>query len=200
MQTPSCSQCKRARRNCYGYRTDTDTIFRSQNKNKIKVEQQRPPKYVEMPNVRPVLDTSSWNMTMYPSIPSSHTAAPIPWESGSLEDQASTFFFETYWKSAGEQDTLVFFRELYKHKEYKPAVNNAIVALGLLGIAAQWHLADLFVTANNRYNLALRLIIPALEDPLAASKDETLATIMLLAIYEVSTPTVQRRFAELNIL
>jgi hypothetical protein len=67
-------------------------------------------------------------------------------------------------------------------------VEDAIIALGLAGLANQRKTTKVMMTANFRYSRAVKRVSEILGSIEEARKDEVLIAVLLLALFEVSLP------------
>ena len=175
MQKPKCSQCRRASRNCWGYINASETMFRNENVKFMDLTRTAP---FEAP-----ITQESWCSTPY-SI--SHTLPP------SLEEQAKCFFFQNYVledcrASRGHFDYLP---GIYMNLKVQRFLEDAVVALGLAGLANLTKGAKVMLKANIRYTAAVRAVSSALGEVEQVTADQTLIAVMLLSLYEVILSTL----------
>lgn len=74
---------------------------------------------------------------------------------------------------------------MYNNEPVSSALNNAIIALGMVGLGNSRNYPQIMTTASQTYNTALRSINATLRDPEAAKSDSALVTVILLGLYEV---------------
>ena len=67
-------------------------------------------------------------------------------------------------------------------------LRQVVAAIGLAGLANFWKAPNIMAQANNAYLTALRLVNASLGNIEEAKSDQTVVTIMLLGLYEVSVP------------
>lgn len=113
--------------------------------------------------------------------PSSGIAVP-------LEHQALDFFFHHYAvnRSGPTANHPDCFTIIYARATGPGYLANLIKAVGLVSMAYQKKVPDLFHEANRAYSWALRDIRAALTDPIEVVSDQMLVAVMLLVLYEVS--------------
>lgn len=108
----------------------------------------------------------------------------------SIEEQAITYVFQNYVQEYNESENLCglfdFLPAIYRRLPADNILIDAIVALGLAGLANVQNLTAFMVTANLRYCKAVRRISGLLERIEEAKSDEVLVAVCLLALFEVS--------------
>ena len=122
---------------------------------------------------------------------------PLP----SLEDQASCFFFSSYvlnnWGVC--RTYFEYLPKLYDELPRDCALSSIIVALGIAGLSRFQHAPSLVRLSRAKYAVALRSVNMALQDPESAKRDQTLIAIMLLGVYEASSPILRHDYPQLTI-
>lgn len=74
---------------------------------------------------------------------------------------------------------------------HSPSLNYSLHALSLTRVGRITGHQDLIERGTSAYGIALRALRTALESPKYAGRDETLATCLILSIYEVSLALVE---------
>ena len=102
-------------------------------------------------------------------------------------DQAASFFFFTYDSKEAESLKSIFkyLPSLYVGCQ-DSAFSSIITALGLAGLSRHRNIPHMMSIATVKYETALRQIREDLQDPAAAKADETLVSVILLGLYEVT--------------
>lgn len=77
---------------------------------------------------------------------------------------------------------------MYLGANDQDAVIQAVTSVGLAGLAYRRGAPELLMKARRTYGRTLHLTSLSLECPERATEDQTLATTILLALYEVSSP------------
>lgn len=171
MQKPSCSQCNRAYRQCWGYIDPIASMFRNENSKFMDTHHPTPSGTLRS-------QTSSWSPTPYfvsfPLLPS-------------FDEQATCFFFQNYvlednCASRGHFDYLP---GIYRNSKVNKILEDAVVALGLAGLANRTKISEVMVKANIKYTAAVHAVSSVLGEMEQAKADQTLISVMLLSLYEV---------------
>jgi hypothetical protein len=198
---PSCSQCKRAGRTCTGYRDPTDLRFRDESQG-LRIKRQR-----QKESQKAASSTSSQSPTKVEHFSSSSKALTIPlsqvhalpkttpllFDLGtSAEEQATCFFFKNYvfqdYKFQSRCD-LQYLLNIYSSEEIGPALSESVVSLGMAGLSHFWRASSVMGHANAKYNSALQIVSSRLRNLEEAKTDQTLASVLLLGLYEVYPTT-----------
>ena len=120
--------------------------------------------------------------------------APVPTTviSSSLsispEDEAACYFFSnyTFYRSNLSKGFMEFLPSLYDSNSPRSPLWQIITSLGMAGLANFRNAPDMKVISTYKYASALREVNAMLRIPARATEDETLISILLLSIYEVS--------------
>ena len=192
---PSCTQCIRAGRVCTGYRDPLSLSFRDQSQkfsgNRLQRVSSEPdsmmidfelPRQTHAASELDLLDIDWFALT-----PPRALSVPI-------ESQAMCYFFRNYVCEESRPSTGYF--------DYLPSIigNNvavgsalidAVISLGMVGLSNAKHASEIMIPAKERYSLALQATNSSLRDEEHAKADQTLITVMLLGLYEVSSATKQ---------
>ena len=107
-----------------------------------------------------------------------------------LEDEATYYFFHNFASDdSGAKNSLNAYADvlptLYQQKSSFGTLPKIIDAIGLASISNIKHSPELMVAAGQEYAKALRAINASIQDPRKATKDETMAAVMLLGLFEV---------------
>jgi hypothetical protein len=108
--------------------------------------------------------------------------------STSAEDQALCFFFGNYVTGSDMLNTCgnyQYLSTIYASQPVGISLRQAVAAIGLAGLANFWRAPNIMVQANNTYCSALQLVNSGLTNIEEAKSDQTLASILLLGLYEV---------------
>ena len=119
----------------------------------------------------------------------------------SHEDQAKCFFFQNFvlednCSSRGHFDYLP---GIYRNIKIYTFLDDAVVALGLAGLANRTKVSKFMLKASVRYNAAVRAVSFALGEMEYVRSDQTLIAVMLLSLYEVRDKLLCHTFMELMI-
>ncbi|POS84826.1 hypothetical protein EPUL_004300 [Erysiphe pulchra] len=171
---PGCTQCKRANRECPGYRVEGELIFKHET---AKVELKC--------KVRKKISRSSTQETCLNrncsqrSFVSSYITDFI---SPTLEDRAVGLFISNFvnGKNGPSRGHMEFFDDLPKTE----ALLAAMKAVGYAVCAHRFNAPSIVQRACHQYGIALQLTNRALRNPVDVKKDSTLVGIIVLGIYE----------------
>jgi hypothetical protein len=104
-----------------------------------------------------------------------------------IEDHACGFFFRHYVLESQHGRTYNdYLPALYSRESSSYALHCAVTAVGTAGLACNRSSRSLRLQARKQYSLALSSTNAALRDPSLAVRDETLASILILGLYEES--------------
>jgi hypothetical protein len=105
----------------------------------------------------------------------------------SAQDQAPCFFFGHYVLEDSPVSNGYFdhLPKLYSNSPAGSALSNIVISLGMAGLSIDKAIPQIMTPARSKYAEALRTVGDALNDPREAKADQTLMTVMLLALYEV---------------
>ena len=105
-----------------------------------------------------------------------------------LEDQATYYFFYNFVSQdpASLQSYSHVMPTVYRQSSSFNALPNIIEAIGLAGVSNVKQAPQLMAAAGVKYAKALRAITASIQDSKEASTDQTLITVMLLGLFEVS--------------
>lgn len=131
------------------------------------------------------VDLSSSDALTSPSLVGSISSIEL---GTSVEDQATAFFFRNYVlkEEKYHSGNFQYLTEVYGRQEVGECLSDSVVALGMVGLSNFWKASSIMSTATAKYNSALRLVSSRLRDVDEAKSDQTLITVMLLGLYEVS--------------
>jgi Fungal specific transcription factor domain len=187
---PGCGQCRNARQECPGYRTEIDLLFRNESakiiqKYKDNSEPQTPR---EMPPKAPHAQCTSNDHTKktpdevdVTNKRSNHLGLTLQCLNQPVEDIATSFFLTSYIKGS--------------HFGYVPTLCNSAIpsnsilfpniqAAALATFSQELGRPDMMMIARQRYSLALKNTNNALQSVETAIRDETLASVLLLGLFE----------------
>jgi hypothetical protein len=107
--------------------------------------------------------------------------------SPSLEDQATCFFFHNYvfTELASPYDHFACLPILYSQAREMKALSGIMMSIGAAGISNISKDPDLMRAAQEIYSSTLQHTQSLLADSSQIQKDQTLLTVLLLALYEV---------------
>ncbi|KAF7888467.1 uncharacterized protein EAF02_003008 [Botrytis sinoallii] len=204
-----CTQCSNAGRECPGYRSQVDLIFREETKNVIKKAKVKHEK-VKQKRVELVSQNSTTSCSTTPSPYSSQGDSPCDIVKSSqfnqvisvnylnitpsIEDRATAFFLSNYvigdnGPTRGHLDHL---SDLYESDGIDDNLVAAVQAVGLAGYAHSAKAPHLINQARAQYAKSLQLTNTALQSPTTVKRDSTLLAILILGIFETITGCNQK--------
>lgn len=173
---PLCGQCIRAGRTCSGYRNLSELQFVNQTQNVIGKKRAR---------VSPSILNDGLVLSRAQSARSTPESYFIcPALSDSLDFQATCYFVRNYY-SKGFFDYLPDI--INSQGTVGSALMDAVISLGLAGIShTKGNNSSVIIAAKEKYNRAVSATNSALCTE-EAKADQTLITVMLLGLFEVSS-------------
>ncbi|KAF6233116.1 hypothetical protein HO173_008660 [Letharia columbiana] len=195
---PHCGQCRRAHRECPGYRAEQDAVFRNET-SKVVAKAQTGTKWeISMPvsPIRPIeltgdgdvrnlaIDFSAATVQMV-----ERTKVTIRTLSVPLEDEATYYFFHNF--VPADPASLTTYSDVlptvYRQDSSFNALPKIIEAIGLAGISNVKQAPELMVAAGQKYARVLRAITASIQNSKEVSTDQTLMAVMLLGLFETVT-------------
>ena len=195
---PTCNQCAKSRRTCPGYKDEFDLVFRNETKATERRARKANRKALEKlghdPNSPSGLDT----IFSPPLTDGSGSLSPvelvIPGLSVSIEQQASCHFVSNFvllpqqGTTRGFMEFLIPLLKADRGNEHLHHAFNAC-AMASLGNRANVRGGDMASKALGEYTQALSSTHKALQNPELAKADSTLASILMLGLFEVCSPS-----------
>lgn len=196
---PCCGQCRRAHRECPGYRDEQDAVFRNETskvvtkaqagiawENSKLLTQIIPTELIRDCNVRnvsnPTMDISAAPVQMVECSTIAMRGLSIP-----LEDEATYYFFHNF--VSEDPASIAAYSHVmptvYRQHSSFSALSKIIEAIGLAAISNLKQAPELMVAAGQKYARVLRAITASIQDSKEASTDQTLIAVMLLGLFEV---------------
>ncbi|OBT67350.1 hypothetical protein VE03_02998 [Pseudogymnoascus sp. 23342-1-I1] len=195
-----CTQCTNAKRVCPGYRAMGDVLFKDVTTNVI-----RKAKAGEVRAKQAVLRSTPQTST--PQTPSAtddddgdppQEGIEVISQASSLQsfslvptiDERATGLFVANYVYALNGHTrghLDYLTDVFKKNNLDEGLLSSMKAVGLAGFAHSTHSPYLIKNARYQYIKAIQHTNAALRDPIAAKKDATLLTIIILGIFESVT-------------
>jgi hypothetical protein len=113
----------------------------------------------------------------------------------SANEQATCFFFQNFvledpCDSRGQFDYLP---RMYQTSKVNKVLEEAVLALGLAGLANRTKASKVMIKANVKYTMAVHAVSSVLSEMEQAKADQTLIAVMLLSLYEVCN-VIRRSF------
>ena len=182
---PTCSRCAKAKRECLGYRDELDIVFRDQT--------QAIEKRFKVPDANSVV----FNCIIPEARSHPSPKRSLPYSlSQDTEQLALSFFFHKSIsiprQSEAAPGVLELLPSLFASTKPTSALSSATTALSFVAFATDPARKAFLPQARSKYGEAMVRVQDALQDPVAVRKDETLMTILLLRMLEVSL-FVERR-------
>ncbi|KAJ5121846.1 hypothetical protein N7448_002977 [Penicillium atrosanguineum] len=197
--SPACTQCMRARVDCPGYRDLLDLGFRDQSQEVIRKSQRITRKQQRtVPIVaRAAEDTTEDTAEDMIEDPVACTAAS-PFETGGLsprrgpaypvQELAKGYLFSHYMSGGPRGGHMSYLIPLINDPR-NSAVNAALNAVGLAALSNIRLAPQMMLKARREYTIALSQTNHALKDSIMSKRDDILAAVVLLGMFEVMTCT-----------
>ncbi|GIZ44051.1 hypothetical protein CKM354_000726000 [Cercospora kikuchii] len=193
---PACGQCKRADRKCTGYQDVASLRVVDQTRDvhiraskassgglsaSSRVSHSSPSDGVDFGKPYSQAKRSAGAIVQFSQ---SSTLASPAYHATIV---AANLFFERYvsvWL-AHSKNELDFVAPLYIQAKADSMLSNVVTALGLASLSTQQGDRTLAVIAGEKYSKSLCQVQKSLQDPRLAQTDETVATVILLGLYEL---------------
>lgn len=187
---PTCGQCTRTGRSC-GYRDPVSMLFRNENEKLCRKgiitlidtnEKVSLPTSVSQAEIIRVISEESWKLPVQLICPGM-----------AEEEQAVCHVFHHYVSTdnrlTASKGYLDFLPELMhaSSPSHHPYLSDAVIALGLAGMANLNRSGCTTRRAKLKYNKAVIRISQLLGDTSEAKKDELLVAVMILGLFEASS-------------
>jgi hypothetical protein len=183
-----CTQCFRAKRECPGYRSQGDLIFRDESTNVVRKFKAKEAKKQALElslsiSPQPEEEVSLELVQQKDPYLSALQLAPT------IEDLATGFFISNYVIEcrASNRGHLDPIQDMTRTGQLDEGLLSSMKAVGLAGFAHAAHAPNLLKNARYQYVQALQSTNVALRDPVQVKKDSTLMSIMILGIFETIT-------------
>ena len=167
--TPACKRCVRNDRQCSGYPSASDVIFRN---SFAATNGGHKGRKADAPS-----DTGQRNLSI---------SAPIP---TNWQQQAIAVFFRDFVIESGESRIdfgyLQHLPDLLTRAREPSPLSEAVSAVALTNLAHRSSLSYLIPAGRQAYGSALRMLSAALTRNMDICSDQTLATVLCLDFYEV---------------
>ncbi|KAK2763920.1 hypothetical protein FQN54_009539 [Arachnomyces sp. PD_36] len=198
-----CTQCKRAKRTCPGYRPAGDRIFRDESSRvaqKIKAKEDRK-RSSNSPTSQGSLsgadnaDRLSDAESSIEIVRQDRSSLSVSFSlAPNLEDRALAFFVYNYAIGPNEPSKGNFDRipDLYQRPNLDETLLAAMTAVGIATYSHAERAPSLINNARYQYIKAIQFTNAALRNPEDAKKDSTLMAIQVLGIFETVTGCQQR--------
>lgn len=204
---PTCAQCAKSRRQCPGYKDDFDLVFRNETQatekraKKSSAKAKRVASQAVIPSQQrrtsdgAVSGSSTFNFQYEPGFVPQQQQVTQPtstWVPGTLTvpiDQIATHFFFSNFVTIphGNRDSRGFLDytiHLVNSGQSNKTLSLAFSAASLAALANRPNAKSLLLRAEEQYSRAIRYVNQALRDPVEQKTDETLASVLLLGLFE----------------
>ncbi|KAL4820260.1 hypothetical protein BDW67DRAFT_153791 [Aspergillus spinulosporus] len=185
---PSCSQCIRAKRECWGYRDVSSGRFFDQTE---EVKRKNSPSSSSSSSALTSSSRSSqsprWQQISSSPTPFSQQQVSIP-----LKNQGAAFALSRYLHRSVGNNLLSIL-----NSPSAKAVTASINAVGLAALSNIHQSPQLMFTARQEYGSALAETNAALSDPRQATSDASLVAVIFLGIFEMMVcdgPSLMEKF------
>ena len=201
---PTCQRCAKSKRECRGYRHEFDVVHRDQTNSTLRrVARQETPNSNhhyhshqqprQQRHQRYHHDCQSWQQQTSASQPTPENALTVP-----LAQRASCYFASNFILvplSATPHGFLDYLVPLVKSEPHGSSLLHAFnaCAFALLSNRTKADTINLSQLSLKEHTLALAQTHKALSDPATAAADATLATVLLLSLYETITARKESR-------
>ncbi|OQE41193.1 hypothetical protein PENCOP_c005G05795 [Penicillium coprophilum] len=174
--SPSCTQCMRAQVDCPGYRDPLDWNFRDQSEDVIRKSQQpaRKKRIAATSTSRSSISTSSVQ-TVTP--PRNSLVYPV-------QELGKAHIFAKYMSGGPCGGHMSYLLPLMKGTRNSPVL-TAMAAVGLAAMSNIRLSPRMMLQARKEYTAALSQTNHALRDPVLSKRDDTLAAVVLLSMFEI---------------
>jgi hypothetical protein len=181
--TPACGQCVRAGRQCSGYRDPLTLMFKDQNSRLSGESRSRTATGSRSPSTpRRVSQRKAFEKSLDIQVGLSFAAA---WK-----DQAISYVFHNYVsednESASARGLFDYLPALYRRSHQGSVLAEAVMALGMVGIANSNRDSALLNQAILKYSATARAVSESLGEVELAKQDGILISVLLLGLFEVS--------------
>lgn len=167
----------RAKVDCPGYRDPLELRFRDQNEEVIR-KSQKPPRKKRTVNTTPqVVESDSYIQTVKPS-PQAIPEFPT-------QELARGYLFCNYMAGGPHAGHMSYLLPLIQNPQ-NAALNAALNAVGLAALSNIRMSPQMMLKARREYTTALSQTNYALRDPVMSKRDDILAAVVLLGMFEVS--------------
>ncbi|KAL2829392.1 hypothetical protein BJY01DRAFT_124711 [Aspergillus pseudoustus] len=189
---PACSQCKRAGKECSGYRDEKSVVFRNENERIIRrveaakgqalVKEQTPSTEPETSSVsgHDFSGTNAQDLVPVLARPMSITARDI--------DDQGLLFFAYNFSSAPLFDgsfTKQYQKTLFEEVEFDASLRNSIISIGLAAVSNVNRDPALLSQARRRYGVTLKEVRQIIGNLSYPNVSRLLRMILMLAIFEM---------------
>ncbi|KFY24104.1 hypothetical protein V493_05428 [Pseudogymnoascus sp. VKM F-4281 (FW-2241)] len=193
---PTCTQCRKSRRECPGYKDDFDLVFRNETQATEKRAKKPSSKSRKAAAQAAAPINQQWSSSAAApgasrpgtALIRSSMAEQVPATlSIPIEQVASHYFFTNFVATSGNGASVGLTDYIIPLANASPSNKHLSLAFSAASLAAFGNRPSgkaLLTKAQEQYSKAIRHVNDALRDPVAQITDETLASVMLLGMYE----------------
>ncbi|KFX91973.1 hypothetical protein V490_05618 [Pseudogymnoascus sp. VKM F-3557] len=189
---PTCTQCRKSRRECPGYKDDFDLVFRNETQATEKRAKKPSSKAKKAGAQAAASSNRPWSSSAPPTasdalIVSSRSEQVPSTLSIPVEQVASHYFFTNFVATSDNGASIGLTDYIIPLAQASPSNKHLSLAFSAASLAAFGNRPSgkaLLTKAQEQYSKAIRHVNDALRDPVATKTDETLAAVMLLGMYE----------------
>ncbi|KFY43072.1 hypothetical protein V495_04181 [Pseudogymnoascus sp. VKM F-4514 (FW-929)] len=189
---PTCTQCRKSRRECPGYKDDFDLVFRNETQATEKRAKKPSSKAKKVGAQAAASSNRPWNSSAPPTasdalIVSSRSEQVPSTLSIPVEQVASHYFFTNFVATSDNGASIGLTDYIIPLAQASTSNKHLSLAFSAASLAAFGNRPSgkaLLTKAQEQYSKAIRHVNDALRDPVATKTDETLAAVMLLGMYE----------------
>lgn len=169
----------RAQVDCPGYRDPLDWNFRDQSEDVIRKSQQ--PARKKRTVATSTTSTTSTSTSSVQNVPPPRNSLVYP-----IQELAKTHLFVNYMSGGPCGDHMSYLLPLMKDTRNSPVLSTALAAVGLAALSNIRLSPRMMLQARKEYTTALSQTNHALRDTVLSKRDDTLAAVVLLGMFEVS--------------
>jgi hypothetical protein len=188
-------QCRKSRRECLGYKDDFDLVFRNETQATEKRAKKPSSKARKAGSQAAAASNRPWSSSAAPPASDALIVSSRPEQVPStlsipVEQVASYYFFTNFVATSDNSASIGLTDYIIPLANASPSNKHLSLAFSAASLAAfgnQPSRKALLTKAQEQYSKAIRHVNDVLRDPVATKTDETLAAVMLLGMYEVSS-------------
>lgn len=191
MAVPACSQCKRAGKECVGYRDELPLLFRDENARTIRRATAAKARSRAQRKDTGSDSASSLDSQLMRSSHGSITATSLSSTLPSLDmDEVGLHFFIYHFSTyawAGRCSPRNFTSPFMRRFGEDATLRSAVASVGLAALSNVRKDEAILRGARQRYGQAIRVIRNALKSHTADQLDGTMKMILMVALFEVGS-------------
>ncbi|KAJ5493549.1 hypothetical protein N7463_009636 [Penicillium fimorum] len=178
--SPSCTQCMRAQVVCPGYRDPLNWNFRDQSEDVIRKSQQ--PTRKKRTGATSTSSISNTSTSSVQNVTPLRNSLVYP-----VQELGKAHIFVNYVTGGPCGGHMSYLLPLVKDTRNSPVLTTALAAVGLAALSNIRLSPRMMLQARKEYTTALSQTNYALRDPVLSKRDDTLAAVVLLGMFEVMT-------------